>query len=115
LRGARLRNRAVENAGRIVPWYQDFTLGKPKYGAAQLRAQLQAGYDNGMFSWMLWNPGSRYTVSALRPAIRDTSEESPKWIAHLASDSASAPVIAPLKASVPTTTVDSVSRAIPPR
>ena len=115
LRGARLRNRAVENAGRIVPWYQDFTLGKPKYGAAQLHAQMQAGYDNGMFSWMLWNPGSRYTVSALRPAIRDTSEESPKWIARLASDSASTPVIAPLKANVPTGTVDSVSRALPPR
>ena len=115
LRGARLRNRAVENAGRIVPWYQDFTLGKPKYGAAQLHAQMQAGYDNGMFSWMLWNPGSRYTVSALRPAIRDTSEESPKWIARLASDSAFTPVIAPLKASVPTGTVDSVSRPLPPR
>ncbi|HET7189452.1 MAG TPA: putative glycoside hydrolase [Gemmatimonadaceae bacterium] len=115
LRGARLRNRAVKNAGRIVPWYQDFTLGKPKYGAEQLHAQMQAGYDNGMFSWMLWNPGSRYTVSALRPAIRDTSEESPKWVARMASDSASAPVIAPLKASVPAVATDSVSRTLPHR
>lgn len=92
LRGARLRNRAVKNAGRIVPWYQDFTLGKAKQGAAQLHAQMQAGYDNGMFSWMLWNPGSRYTVSALRPAIRDTSEESPTWIARLSRGSVSTPL-----------------------
>jgi hypothetical protein len=98
LRGARLRNRAITNAGQIVPWYQDFTLGKPRYGVAQLRAQMQAGYDNGMFSWMLWNPGSRYTVAALRPAMRDTTEESPRWIARLAADTAAPPsVIAPLK------------------
>ena len=104
LRGARIRNRGVPGAGRIVPWYQDFTLGKPRYGVAQLRAQIQAGYDNGMFSWVLWNPGSRYTVSALRPAIRDTTEESPTWIARVAADTAPPPsVIAPLKSSVPDT------------
>jgi hypothetical protein len=100
LRGARIRNRGVADAGRIVPWYQDFTLGKPRYGVTQLRAQMQAGYDNGMFSWMLWNPGSRYTVAALRPDIRDTTEESPKWIARVAADTASPPsVIAPLKSA----------------
>ena len=104
LRGARIRNRGVTNAGRIVPWYQDFTLGKPRYGVTQLRAQMQAGYDNGMFSWMLWNPGSRYTVAALRPAIRDTTEESAKWIARMAADTISPPsVIAPLKSAGPDT------------
>jgi hypothetical protein len=98
LRGARIRNRAVSNAGEVVPWYQDFTLGKPRYGVAQLRAQMQAGYDNGMFSWMLWNPGSRYTVKALRPAILGAEVESPKWIARMASDTMPPPsVIAPLK------------------
>jgi hypothetical protein len=33
-----------------------------------VRAQIQAGYDNGVHDWMLWNPGSRYTLAALRPA-----------------------------------------------
>jgi hypothetical protein len=66
-----------------------------------------------MFSWILWNPGSRYTVKALRPAILDASEESPKWIARMASDTVPPPsVIAPLKA---TTTPDSARGAVPPR
>jgi hypothetical protein len=104
LRGARIRNRGVTNAGRIVPWYQDFTLGKPRYGVTQLRAQMQAGYDNGLFSWMLWNPGSRYTIAALRPAIGDTIAESPKWIARMAADTVPPPsVIAPLKSAGPDT------------
>ena len=99
LRGARVRNRGIANAGEVVPWYQDFTMGKPKYGVEQLRAQMQAGYDNGMFSWMLWNAASRYTVKAFRPAILDPAEESPRWIERMASDSVAPPpsVIAPLK------------------
>ena len=63
------RSRGVANAGRVVPWYQDFTLGPPRYGAAEVKAQMRAGYDNGVKSWMLWNPGSRYTIAALAPAI----------------------------------------------
>lgn len=67
LRDAKARSVGVPNAARIVPWYQDFTLGPPRYGAAQVRAQIRAGYDNGIDSWMLWNPGSRYSLDALRP------------------------------------------------
>ena len=37
-------------AAAIRPWYQDFTLGPPHYGVAQVRAQIQAGYDNGIGS-----------------------------------------------------------------
>jgi hypothetical protein len=59
------RNAAVPGAGQIVPWYQDFTLGPPRYGVTQLRAQMQAGYDNGIRSWILWNASSRYTIAAL--------------------------------------------------
>ena len=68
LRDAKRRSAGIANAARVVPWYQDFTLGPPRYGATQVRAQIQAGYDNGVHDWMLWNPGSRYTISALRPA-----------------------------------------------
>lgn len=61
------RTAGVPNAAKVIPWYQDFTLGPPRYGAEQVRAQMKAGYDNGFPSWILWNPGSRYTVGALRP------------------------------------------------
>jgi hypothetical protein len=71
------RNRSVPGAAEIVPWYQDFTLGAPRYGAKQVRAQMQAGYDHGIRSWILWNPSSRYTLSALRPAILSEAEEAP--------------------------------------
>ena len=63
------RSAGIPNAAALVPWYQDFTLGPPRYGVAQVQAQIRAGYANGVKSWMLWNPGSRYTVGALAPAI----------------------------------------------
>jgi hypothetical protein len=67
LKDMKRRSAAVPGAAKIVPWYQDFTLGSPHYYAAQVRAQMKAGYDNGFQSWILWNPGSRYTTSALLP------------------------------------------------
>lgn len=62
------RTAGIRNAGRIIPWYQDFTMGPPPYYAEQVRAQMKAGYDNGFQSWILWNPGSRYTEAALKPS-----------------------------------------------
>jgi hypothetical protein len=82
------RNDNVPDAGEIVPWYQDFTLGAPRYGARQVRAQMQAGYDHGIRSWMLWNASSRYTLSALKPAILDEADEAPNR--RLRADSARA-------------------------
>jgi hypothetical protein len=38
---------------------------------------MQGGYDNGVRSWVLWNPSSRYTLRALRPAILTAEEEAP--------------------------------------
>lgn len=65
LKDAKRRSAKIASAAKIVPWYQDFTLGPPHYYAEQVRAQKKAGYDNGFQSWILWNPGSRYTESAL--------------------------------------------------
>ena len=114
LRGARVRNRVIDGAGAVVPWYQDFTMGKPRYGVAQLRAQMQAGYDNGLFSWMLWNAASRYTVKALAPDILEPSVESPKWIARMPRDTADASsVVSPLKR--PQAMPDTARRSDPPR
>src|SRR3954467_131428 len=61
------RSTPFENAAKIIPWYQDFTLGPPRYKAPQIRAQEKAGYDNGFPSWILWNPKSNYTIAALEP------------------------------------------------
>jgi len=67
LEDALRRSAAVEGAGTTRPWLQDFTLGQPRYGAPEVRAQIQATYDAGIHEWILWNPGSRYTESALEP------------------------------------------------
>ena len=67
LKDAIARTAPINNAAKIIPWYQDFTLGAPHYYAAQIRAQKKAGYDNGFQSWILWNPKSNYTLAALEP------------------------------------------------
>jgi hypothetical protein len=78
MQDAQARSRGIANAAQVIPWYQDFTMGAPRYGVPQLRAQMQAGYDNGVRSWVLWNPSSKYTVRALRPEILSEDEEAPK-------------------------------------
>ena len=67
LQDAKRRSQGIPAAAKLVPYYQDFTMGAPRYGAAQVRAQMKAGYDNGVRGWVLWNPRSRYTLAALRP------------------------------------------------
>lgn len=47
------------------PWLQDFTLGPPPYGAAQVKAEIKAAKDQGFDEWILWNAGVKYTVGAL--------------------------------------------------
>jgi len=68
LRDAVSRSALVEGAGSVRPWLQDFSLGQPPYGAPEVRAQIQATYDAGVEEWILWNPGGRYSESALIPA-----------------------------------------------
>jgi hypothetical protein len=78
LKDARRRSRGIPGAAKIVPYYQDFTMGRPRYGAAQVRAQMKAGYDNGIRGWVLWNPGSRYTLAALRPEGASDADAAPR-------------------------------------
>lgn len=49
---------------KLRPWLQDFNLGAT-YDAPMVRAQIQATYDTGLDSWMLWNASNRYTRGAL--------------------------------------------------
>ncbi len=59
-------NAASTSPLKLRPWLQDFDYGG-NYGEAEVRAQMKATYDAGLTSWMLWDPGNKYTVSALNP------------------------------------------------
>ena len=48
-------------------WIQDFDYGG-HYDAADVRAQIQASYDAGVMSWMIWAPSNIYTQAALQAA-----------------------------------------------
>jgi len=56
----------VYDADIIRPWLQDFDYGGD-YDIEEVRAQIQATYDAGLDSWMLWAPSNRYTKGALEP------------------------------------------------
>lgn len=51
---------------KIRPWLQAFDLGVV-YTPEMVRLQMQATYDSGLDSWMLWNAGSVYQKEALLP------------------------------------------------
>ncbi len=52
-------------AAKLRTWIQDFDYGGD-YDAADVRAQIQASYDAGVTSWMIWAPSNRYTAAALQ-------------------------------------------------
>ena len=60
----------INDPEHVRPWLQAFTLGKPEYGAEQLKAEKQAVYDSGYDDWVMWNPGSIYDV--YMPALEKT-------------------------------------------
>ena len=62
----------IKEPEHVRPWLQAFTLGKPEYGADQLRAEKKAVYDSGYDGWVMWNPGSSYDVYV--PALEKTLE-----------------------------------------
>ncbi len=55
------------DVNKLRPWLQDNNYPVP-YTAEMVRAQIQATYDAGLNSWMLWNAGNRYTKAALETA-----------------------------------------------
>jgi hypothetical protein len=56
--------RASTTPQKIRPWLQDFDLGA-NYTPEMVRAEIQAVYDSGFTSWMLWDPANKYTQDAL--------------------------------------------------
>lgn len=57
-------NLATSTPSKLRPWLQDFNLGAT-YTPDKVRAQIQAAYDSGLTSWMLWSAGNKYTEEAL--------------------------------------------------
>ena len=49
----------------LRPWLQDNDYPVP-YTPAMVRAQIQATYDAGLTSWLLWDAGNTYTEAALK-------------------------------------------------
>lgn len=49
---------------RLRTWIQDFDYGGD-YDAADVRTQIQASYDAGVMSFMIWAPSNIYTRAAL--------------------------------------------------
>lgn len=54
----------VRSRSVLRPWLQDFDYGG-NYGPEEVRAQIQATYDAGIYSWMLWAPSNHYTRGGL--------------------------------------------------
>jgi hypothetical protein len=59
---ARVRDEklGITKAEHVRPWIQAFSLGNPKYGPEEIKAQKKAIYDAGYKGWVLWSPGSMY-------------------------------------------------------
>lgn len=52
------------NVKQLRTWIQDFDYGGI-YDVPEVKAQIQATYDVGLDSWMIWAPSNRYTRGAL--------------------------------------------------
>lgn len=61
-----LYTKEAYDKNKLRPWLQAFDLGAV-YPPEMVRKQIQATYDVGLNSWMLWNAGSVYKKEALLP------------------------------------------------
>lgn len=60
------RRRLQGKQARIVPWLQDFSLGRT-YSLADVKQQVAAARRARTAGFLLWNAGGIYTVGALAP------------------------------------------------
>ena len=65
-------SKPVYTADKFRTWIQDFDYGGD-YDAQDVRAQIQASYDAGVHSWMIWAPSNIYTKAALQPSAQQQS------------------------------------------
>ncbi len=50
----------------LVPWLQDFTM-RVDYGPEQVKAQIDAAADIGVYDWLIWDPEVTYTAEGIIP------------------------------------------------
>jgi hypothetical protein len=65
---ARAHERTGLNPVHFRPWLQafrDYAFDRRKFGADQIRDQIQAAENFGSDGWMLWNPRNVYTTAGL--------------------------------------------------
>jgi hypothetical protein len=60
------RQKLQGRRARIVPWLQDFSLGRT-YRLADVRQQIDAARRARSSGYLLWNAGGVYTTAALKP------------------------------------------------
>lgn len=61
-------NQLDGNRLQIRPWLQDFGMpGLRTYGAAEVKAQIDALNDLGIYSWLIWSPSNHFHVGAFAP------------------------------------------------
>src|SRR5205085_7659919 len=57
------RTELAQSKAKIIPWLQDFTLGRT-YSVADVQDQIQAARLEHSKGFMLWNPAGIYTTAA---------------------------------------------------
>jgi hypothetical protein len=78
---------------KLRPWLQAFDLGAI-YTPDMVRAQIQATYDVGLNSWMLWDAASIYDKADLKPKgepMTRSSTTTPAWLMPALSDATTTP------------------------
>ncbi|MCW3491012.1 putative glycoside hydrolase [Dethiobacter alkaliphilus] len=82
LEDALKRNAPLENPGVIRPWLQSFTAtwvrGHIRYGAEQVREQIDAALELGIDEYLIWNAANRYHKDAFLPADKAAQREEAK-------------------------------------
>ena len=62
-----LKNRSQ---AAVRPWLQGFTASYLKhyisYNAKEIQDQIRAVNDNGVYSWIIWNPSCKYPWEAFK-------------------------------------------------
>ncbi|MGH2531206.1 MAG: putative glycoside hydrolase [Thermomicrobiales bacterium] len=64
---ARAQEKLGRHAHKVRPWLQHFSLpGMRAYGAAEVRAQIDAAHETNVEGWMIWDPSNQYHEQAFR-------------------------------------------------
>jgi hypothetical protein len=62
---AQKRLKTVKTDCKLRPWIQDFSLGPPRYGVAEVKAEIKALNDLGLHEYLFWNARNHYTEGAM--------------------------------------------------